>query len=173
MPDLALLADLDTPVALHLGAATLALILGPFAIYRRRRDAAHRVIGYAWVTAMMATALSSFALDAVILHVAFGFGAIHLLALWVLVQVTLGVRDARRGRIAPHRGRMAGLYWQGLTVAGLLTLLPGRVLNEVLFAARPEIGLWVILGIGAGLLGAMLRGGLTPPVRPKSRIGAR
>jgi uncharacterized membrane protein len=173
MQDLTILRDLDPAIAIHLVTATAALLLGPFAIYRRRRDLSHRVIGYTWVMAIVTAALSSFALDAAILHFAFGFGAIHLLALWVLVQVTLGVRDARRGRIAQHRGRMAGLYWQGLTVAGLLTLLPGRILNDVLFAARPEIGIWVILGFGAGLLWAMLRGGLSAPGLPEARMRAR
>jgi hypothetical protein len=100
--------------------------------------------------------LSSFALPAVILHFAFGFGAIHLLALWVLVQVAGGAGRARGPDRAASRAH-GGLYWQGLTVAGLLTLLPGRILNDVLFAARPEIGIWVILGFGAGLLGDATR----------------
>jgi uncharacterized membrane protein len=167
MLDFTVLNGLDPAIVVHLVAAMLAMILGPLAIYRKRRDRLHRVLGYAWVAAIALTAVSSFALHAVVLHFAFGFGAIHLLAVWALWTIWAGVQDARAGRIAPHRARMAGLYWQGLTVAGLLTLLPGRVLNDFLFATRPEIGLWVILGFGAGLLWINLRSGLTAPSVPE------
>jgi hypothetical protein len=62
-----------------------------------------------------------------------GLGALDDLGSVCRMRVRAGSR-----RIA---ARMAGLYWQGLTVAGVLTLLPGRVLNEVLFAAhRPSLG---------------------------------
>lgn len=156
-------------VAVHLGSALAALLLGPFAIYRRQRDGWHRAAGYAWVAALAVAALSSFALPAVILHVGFGLGAIHGLAAWVLVQLALGVREARTGRIAAHRRRMAGLYRHGLAVAGLLSLLPGRLLNDALFAGRPEIGVWVILGAGAGLLWVELAPVLT--ARPDRGAG--
>jgi uncharacterized membrane protein len=138
----------DTPMffalALHVAAACVALAVGPFSIYRRRRDRLHKVIGYVWVLAMAVTALSSFLIPAVILPLALGFGAIHVLSVWALWTIWAAVRDARAGRIAAHRGRMAGLYWQGLTVAGALTLLPGRVLNDALFPHRPALGIGVV-----------------------------
>jgi uncharacterized membrane protein len=145
MSDATPLFSLPPALVVHILAASLAIGLGPFAIYRRRRDAWHKALGYAWVLAIAVTALSSFLLEAVILPLAFGIGAIHLLSVWALWTIWFGVQDARAGRIASHRARMAGLYWQGLTVAGVLTLLPGRVLNEVFFAARPELGVLVVV----------------------------
>ncbi len=163
--DVTVLAELPPLVQVHLWSAAAALLIGPFAIYRQRRDRTHKVLGYAWIVALGIAALSSFGLHAVILHFYFGFGVIHLLAIWVLLQLFLGLRDAIQGRIAVHRARMAGLYWQGLTVAGVFTLLPGRVLNEALFGGHPEIGFWVILGFGAGLLVMNLRlSAHVPPV---------
>lgn len=149
---------LPPAVTLHLAAALIAISAGPIAIFRRRRDRWHRGVGYLWVAAMVLVAASSFAIPAAILPVAGGFGVIHLLSLWVFWTLWWAVRDARDGRIAAHRARMAGLYWQGLTVAGALTLLPGRLLNDALFGLRPELGFWAAALLAAGLLWVNLQG---------------
>lgn len=159
-------------LALHIFAACLALLLGPFAIYRRKRDALHKSVGYVWIVAIVLTAASSFFLRASILPIALGFGAIHLLSLWALWTVIYGVRDAQMGRIASHQARMAGLYWQGLTLAGVLTLLPGRTLNGFFFADRPELGLWAIGGLGFGLTLFYLRGRLRASFGGLRRAGS-
>lgn len=158
-----------SPLALHIAAASVALFVGPLAIYRKRRDARHKMLGYVWVVAIAVTALSSFLLSAAILPIAFGLGPIHLLSIWALWTIWFGVRDARAGRMAAHRARMAGLYWQGLTLAGLFTLLPGRIINDFLFGANPQTGLWMILGLGAGLLWINLHGSLKAPSAAEQR----
>lgn len=150
-------SEMPPLLQLHLWSALAALASGPFVIYRRRRDALHRVLGYAWVLLLGLAALSSLGLKAAVLHVGLGFGPIHLLALWVIVQLALGLREARIGRIAAHGHRMAALYWQGLAGAGLFTLLPGRILNDLLFGFRPDVGIWLIAGFGAGVLVMALR----------------
>jgi len=150
---LAPLTDLPPAVAVHLSAATLALLLGPLALYRRRRDIWHRAVGYVWVLAMILTALSALALSAQILPLVGGVGPIHLLAAWVLWQVLRSVHAVRGGDVAGHQAIMQGLYWGGLSMAGLLTLLPGRVLNRVLFPEQPSQALWVIGALGVLLLG--------------------
>ncbi len=158
------LADADLALHLHLWTAVLALVLGPFAIYRRRRDALHKALGYAWVMAMALAAASSFALSAFVVPIALGFGVIHLLSVYVLYQLWVGVRDARRRAIAAHKARMSGLYWQGLTVAGVFTFLPGRTLNATFFPAEPARAYWVIAALGLGLLAVNLW-----PLRPVRR----
>ena len=145
------LLTLPPAVAVHLAAALAAIALGPVALYRRRRDRAHKMVGYTWVTAMLLTATSSFALSADILPLGAGFGPIHLLSLWVLWQLWRGVMAALAGNAQRHRGIMGGLYWTGLMVAGVFTLLPGRVLNRVLFPDLPEAG-FVAIALGAGAL---------------------
>ena len=152
MIDLAPLAGLPPAVALHLAAAVAALLIGPVALYRSRRDAVHRALGYVWFLAMATAALSSFFIPAVVLPLAWGFGAIHALSVWALFNLWQAVRDARAARIAAHRARMRGLYWQALGIAGLLTLLPGRVLNEVLLPGHPLAGVWLAAGGAAAIL---------------------
>ncbi len=148
--DFASLAEQPLALHLHLGSAVLAIFFGPFALYRRRRDRLHKILGYVWVAAMLTVSLSSFALTAAVVPLGFGFGIIHLLSLWLLVGLWRGVSLARAKRIAEHQGQMRGLYWQALGIAGVFTLLPGRVLNDVFFAKAP------LIGIGALFIGLIV-----------------
>ncbi|NKX44414.1 DUF2306 domain-containing protein [Roseicyclus persicicus] len=148
---LAPLADMPLALHLHLWPALLALGLGPVALYRRRCDAWHKAAGYAWVAVMALVAGSAFWLQAGVLPVAFGFGPIHLLSLVVLHGLWRGVAAARAGDVVAHRGWMRGLYWQALILAGILTLLPGRTLNAVLFPGHPWAGVLAIAAVAAGL----------------------
>ena len=70
-------------IAVHMTAAVGAVVTGPIALWARKtrvqRPKLHRAFGYAWVTLMVATALS-----AVFIHVSGlpnlgGFTPIHLL----------------------------------------------------------------------------------------------
>jgi uncharacterized membrane protein len=156
-----ILTDLPPVLQLHLWPAILALGLGPVALYRRRRDIWHKVAGYTWVSAMALVAGGSFWLEAAVLPIAYGYGPIHLLSIVVLVGLWRGVAAARAGDIARHRAEMRGLYWHALAIAGLFTLLPGRLLNAVFFGPRPELGYVAIGLIGAALVARALRGGRT------------
>lgn len=170
MFDTLLLSAPSAAIVFHVATACIALVVGPFAIYRKRRDRLHRVLGYVWVLAIAMTALSSFLIEASVLPIAFGMGAIHLLSIWAFWTIWFGVQDARAGRIASHRSRMAGLYWQGLSIAGVLTLLPGRALNDALFGEAQMVGLWLI-GIGlAALLWVNLRSTRQAPDVPTRRV---
>jgi uncharacterized membrane protein len=60
---------------------------------------------------------------------------IHLLSIYMLAVLPLAVLQARRHRIKAHRQSMIGLFIGALVLAGLLTLLPGRVMNEVVFGS--------------------------------------
>lgn len=141
-------------IQVHIVAALLALLLGPVALYRVRRDGLHKAIGYAWITLMAVVALSSF------LITNFGvigpFSPIHLLAILTLWSLWAAVRHARAGRIAAHRIVLRNLYWYGLIIAGLFNFLPGRGTNRVVFAGREELGLWVIAAGMTLLLGHLL-----------------
>lgn len=149
------LTGLPVELQLHMIAALVAVALGPVAIYRRRRDIWHKAAGYGWVIAMLTTAASSFWLHAQVLPIGFGFGPIHVLSVWVFYVLYRAVQAARRGQIARHQAQMRSLYWTGLMVAGLFTLMPYRVLNRVLFPGEPETGVWVI---GAALVAIALWG---------------
>jgi len=125
-----------TPIiAIHLSAALAALVTGPVALWARRsraqRPRLHRAFGYAWVTLMLATAVSAlFIRDFSLPNIA-GYTPIH-----VLVPLTLGGlavafwRLARRD-IRGHRAVMQQLYFWACIVAGSFTLLPQRYLGQL------------------------------------------
>ena len=56
-------------------------------------------------------------------------------SIFTLVMLPLAVLRARRHQVVAHRNTMIGLFLGALVVAGLLTLVPGRVMHEVVFGA--------------------------------------
>jgi uncharacterized membrane protein len=116
-------------VQMHALAALASIAITALIFTRARGTAAHRVLGWAWVVAMGATAISSF-------WVSSGgwvgpFGPIHLLSVLVTVGLVSGVRAARRGNITAHRKTMTSMAFWGLGVAGAFTLLPWRIMGQV------------------------------------------
>lgn len=135
-------------VQLHLAAAAVAVLAGPVALYRRRRDAVHRVVGHAWVAGMLVLAISGLFIRT--LAVIGPFGPIHLLSVFTLFALWRGVMLIRAGRIGEHGRWMKRFYWSAVWGAGLFTILPGRTLNEVLFGTDPHRGPWVIAAAAGG-----------------------
>lgn len=117
-----------TVVQVHLALALAAFLLGFVQFGRVKGDMAHRLLGWSWVVCMAGVALTSFWIR----DLFDGFGPIHALAILVLVILPLGVRRARRGQVRDHARTMTGLFIGALVVAGIFTLLPGRLLGRVL-----------------------------------------
>ena len=110
----------------HVVAALASVLLGGLQVLRRPHgDTRHRVLGRAWVVLILWTAVTSFWIR----HIADGaFSWLHVLSVVTLVTVTLGVVNARRGRIQAHRGNMVG-SWLGAVGAMLAaTAIPGRMI---------------------------------------------
>ncbi len=147
-------------IRIHIWSAIPAIVLGPIAIYRQKRDFVHKVVGYSWVTSMLILSLSSFFIRG--WAVVGPFGPIHLLSVFVLFGLYEGVRDARNRNIAAHKAGMQDVYWWAIGIAGLLTLLPGRRMSEVFFGESETLGFWVI---GIGFIGLAVRWRLSRPGR--------
>jgi uncharacterized membrane protein len=91
----------------------------------------HRVLGWSWVLLLMVIALSSFWINGLR---QFGpFSLIHLLSIFTLIVLPIGVLHARRGRITRHRWTMISIFTGALVIAGIFTFVPGRVMHAVLF----------------------------------------
>jgi uncharacterized membrane protein len=125
---IARVAPHDIWLTLHLLSVIPALPLGAFVLLRRKGDALHRLLGRTWGMLMMMAALSSFGLHGM----TGSFSPIHLLSVLVIVMIPRGIVQAVRHNIAGHRRTMS-LTYLGLAVAGLFTLLPGRLLGDLLF----------------------------------------
>jgi len=58
---------------------------------------------------------------------------IHLLSIFTPVTLPLGVWMAHRHRVADHRRIMILIFSGALVIAGLFTLVPGRIMHTVVF----------------------------------------
>ena len=129
----------DPAVAIHLGSASLALLLGAWQLLAAKRGLRHRGVGYLWMGAMLAAALSSFWLTSDIgFAVLAGYGPLHALSLLTIVSIAMAVRRALQRDFRGHRYWVGGAY-AGLAVAGVFAApLPGRTLNAILFVDLPQ-----------------------------------
>lgn len=117
-------------IQLHVVSALSALIIGTAQLVGAKGSGTHRLLGYAWVALMLAVAISSFWIRSS--QHWYGFSLIHVLSVLTLISVPLATYAAHRGRIRRHRIAMINLFWLALVVTGLFTLLPGRLMHQVL-----------------------------------------
>ncbi|WP_313791150.1 DUF2306 domain-containing protein [Oryzibacter oryziterrae] len=115
----------------HAIAALVALGLGIFQLAGPKGRTAHRVVGWLWVLLMLSVAISSLFIHEI--RLIGPFSPIHLLSILTIVSVPLAVLHARRHDISRHRRQMQILFYIALIGAGLFTLLPGRLMGEVVF----------------------------------------
>jgi len=54
---------------------------------------------------------------------------IHLLSIFTLATLPLAIVHARRHRVERHRNGMISIFIGALVIAGLFTLLPGRIMH--------------------------------------------
>lgn len=122
-------APLETQ--LHTLAGISALVIGVAQMSLRKGGALHRWCGYVWVALMAVLAISSFWLTG--FRIIGPFSPIHLLSAITLFWLMRGVMFARARNIEMHRAVMHKLFWYALLGAFALTLLPGRLVHEVVF----------------------------------------
>lgn len=61
------------------------------------------------------------------------FSPIHLLSIWTLICLGLGIYFARIGKIKKHKYFMVSLYVFALILTGLFTLMPSRIMHQIIF----------------------------------------
>lgn len=114
----------------HLATIMIALGLTPVILLRRRGDRRHRTLGTIWVAAMIATAVIS-----LFVHTSGPghFSFIHILSVWVLIQVPLIWWTARTHRVVRHRRAVRAMVIGALLTAGFFTFPFDRMLGRWLF----------------------------------------
>jgi uncharacterized membrane protein len=128
---LAPLLDAAPQIPLHAFAAMAAFGLGLIQFIAPKGTLPHRTIGWIWVVLMAAVAVSSFWI-----HQSRLWGPwspIHLLSIFTLVILPIGVWKAHRHEVRDHRRIMIFIFSGALVIAGLFTLVPGRIMHAVLF----------------------------------------
>jgi len=142
----------------HTIAATLAVLLGPAVFLRRKGDAPHRRLGYAYVASMTTLNVTSL----FITDLFGGWGPFHVGALVSLATLAAGFVPAflRRPRRTWLEWHYMGMCWSyvGLAAAGLaeaLTRLPsvwpalGAAAPQRFFWTMTAVGTFVVCGVGS------------------------
>jgi uncharacterized membrane protein len=120
-------------IPLHALAAMAAFGLGAIQLVAPKGTLPHRTLGWIWVALTAIVAVSSFWIHQIRL---FGpsssklWSPVHLLSIFTL---PLGVWRAHRHDVAGHRRVMIFTFSGALVIAGLFTLLPGRIMHAVVF----------------------------------------
>ena len=119
------------PIPLHAVAAMAAIILGGVQVYMKKGGILHKLIGRTWVGLMVVVSVSSFFIHKIELWGA--YSPIHLLSVWTIFSLGLAIYYVRVGNIKRHKQVMIALYGFALLLTGLFTLMPGRVMHQIVF----------------------------------------
>jgi len=118
-------------IQMHAFAALAAFALGAVQLTAPKGTIPHRLFGWLWAGLMLTVVLSSFFIHEIRLWGP--WSPIHLLSIFTLVMLPMAVWRARRHDVRRHQRAMVGLFAGALVIAGLFTLLPGRIMHAVLF----------------------------------------
>jgi uncharacterized membrane protein len=129
--NLAPLLDAVPPIPLHAVAAMTAFVLGLVQFAAPKGTLPHRTLGWIWVGLMATVAIASFWIHQI--RLVGPWSPIHLLSIFTLAMLPLAVWKAHTHRIAEHRRIMISMFLGALVVAGLFTLVPGRIMRAVVF----------------------------------------
>jgi uncharacterized membrane protein len=118
-------------IQLHAYAALAAFAVGMVQLATVKGTGGHRALGYIWVGLMLVVASSSFWIHD--MRVWGPWSPIHLLSITVLLMLPAAVYFARVHRVRGHMLTMLGMFSGALVIAGIFTLVPGRIMHRVLF----------------------------------------
>jgi uncharacterized membrane protein len=118
-------------IQLHAFAAMTAFVLGLVQFAAPKGTLPHRMLGGIWVAIMFVVAISSFFIHQ--LKIWGQWSPIHLLSIFTIVMLPLGVWRAHRHQVQSHRWTMISIFLGALVIAGLFTLVPGRIMHAVVF----------------------------------------
>ena len=119
------------PIPLHAIAAMIAIILGGIQLYMEKGGTIHKFLGRAWVGLMLIVSVSSFFIHKINFWGA--YSPIHLFSLWTIVTIGLAIYFVRVGNIKRHKQSMIAIYGFALILTGFFTLMPGRVMHQIVF----------------------------------------
>ena len=127
------LLDAAPAIPVHAFAAMAAFAVGLGQFAAPKGTLPHRTLGWIWVALMVLVAASSFWIHTI--RLVGPWSPIHLLSIFTLVMLPLAVWKAHTHQVADHRRAMILIFSGALVIAGLFTLVPGRIMHRVLFGA--------------------------------------
>ncbi len=130
---LAPLLDAAPAIPLHAFAAMAAFALGLVQFAAPKGTLPHRTVGWIWIALMLVVAISSFWIHQI--RLLGPWSPIHLLSIFTLTMLPLAVWKAHSHQVGAHRRIMISLFLGALVIAGLFTLVPGRIMHRVVFGS--------------------------------------
>lgn len=127
------LLDAVAPIPLHAFAAMAAFVLGGVQLAAPKGTLSHKTLGWIWVVLIAVVAFSSFGIHGHSYRLWRSWSPIHLLSIFTPVMLVLAIISARRHRVKAHAITMMSIFVGALVIAGLFTLVPGRVMHTVVF----------------------------------------
>jgi uncharacterized membrane protein len=118
-------------IQMHAFAAMTAFALGIVQLSAPKGTIPHRMVGWIWVLLMLAVSISAFRIHRIRLWGP--WSPIHLLAIFTLITLPLGVWHAHRHAVERHRWTMISIFVGALMIAGIFTFMPGRIMYSVAF----------------------------------------
>ena len=125
------LLEASPAIQIHAFAAMAAFALGVVQLAAPKGTLPHRTMGWVWVGLMLVVSITAFFIHQIRLWGP--WSPIHLLAIFTLIMLPIGVYAAHRHAVERHRYTMIGLFVGALVIAGLLTFVPGRIMHAVVF----------------------------------------
>lgn len=116
-------------IQLHAFAAMAAFVLGLVQFAAPKGTLPHRTIGWIWAGLMIVVGVSAFFIHT--LRLWGPWSPFHLLAIYTLVMLPIGLWHARKHSIISHRKIMISIFVGGLVIAGAFTFVPDRRMYEV------------------------------------------
>jgi uncharacterized membrane protein len=120
-------------IQVHAFAAIAAFALGVVQFAAPKGTVPHRALGWMWVVLMLVISASSFLIHGMRMWGL--WSPIHLLSVFTPIMLVVGVLAARGHRTRAHKITMISIFTGALLLAGLFTLVPGRIMHSVVFGS--------------------------------------
>jgi uncharacterized membrane protein len=133
--DFAPLLNAVAPIPLHAFAAMAALMIGIVQLAAPKGTLPHRTLGWVWIVLMLIISVSSFWIHGHSFRLWRSWSPIHLLSIFTPIMVVLGVFYAHTHNVRGHRITMISIFIGALVIAGVFTLVPGRIMHRVVFGS--------------------------------------
>jgi len=124
-------------LSLHALPGLLALILGSIVLLSKKGTKTHKRRGYMWLRLMLLISLTAIFIQEINPG---SYSLIHLLIPWTIFSIIFGIYAIKKFKVTKnkvwrnlHQWTMIGLFFGALVIAGAFTLMPGRMLNEIIF----------------------------------------
>lgn len=117
----------------HALSAMAAFVLGTVQFLAPKGTLPHRTLGLIWIVLLVLVVATSWM--TVWMFGEIRFSPIHVLSAITTIGLTGGIINLLRGGadLKRHAGAFRAIYIFGLVIAGAFTLMPGRIMHDVVF----------------------------------------